>query len=194
MIARLFALSLLLSLGVAQAATPLPGDSVLQPTQVFTDQSGRDFHLADRAGQVQIVSMFYASCTYTCPLTIDAGRGIDKALTPRQRARLGVLMVSFDTRRDTPAALAALAGKRKLDVPRWTLARSSEDGVRTFAALLGVRYRRLANGDFDHSSQWILLDAQGRILARSEVEGARHDPQFLAAVRKALAADPAGTH
>ncbi|MBS0456201.1 MAG: SCO family protein [Proteobacteria bacterium] len=194
MIARWLAFALSALLGAAPAATPLPGDSVLQPTQVFTDQSGHDFHLADRAGQVQMVSMFYASCTYTCPLTIDAGRGIDQALTPAERTRLRVLMVSFDVRRDTPAALAALAGKRKLDPSRWTLARGSDDGVRTFAALLGIRYRRLANGDFDHSSQWILLDAQGRILARSEVEGAKRDRQFLAAVRKALATPAAATH
>lgn len=173
--------------GIASAATQLPSDSVLQPTQAYTDQAGRAFHLADRRGQVQLVSMFYTSCTYTCPLTIDAGLGIDKALTADERARLRVLLVSFDSRRDTPPVLAALATKRRLDAARWTLANGGEDGVRMFAAVLGVRYRRLANGDFSHTSEWILLDPDGRILARTDALGPKPDPDFLAAVRKALA-------
>ena len=185
--ARWLPLLLALLTAVAAPAAPLPSDSVLQPMPAYTDQSGHDFHLAERRGQVQIVSMFYTSCTYTCPLTIDAGLGIDKSLTADERARLHVLMVSFDTDRDTPPVLAALAAKRRLDTSRWTLARGNADSVRLLAAVLGVRYRKLANGDFSHTSEWILLDPEGRILARTDVLGAKPDPQFLAAVRKAVA-------
>ena len=177
----------LFTLAAAAAfAAPLPGDSVLQSPGAFTDQAGKSFQLADRRGHVQLVSMFYASCTYTCPLTIDAGIGIERALTPAQHDALRLLMVSFDTQRDTPAALSALATKRKLDTARWTLARADEASVRKFAAVLGVRYRRLANGDFSHTSEWILLDADGRILARTDQLGTVPDPKFLAAVRAAL--------
>jgi protein SCO1/2 len=49
-----------------------------------------------------------------------------------------------------------------------------------------VRYKQLPNGDFNHSSVLILLDADGRILARTEKIGSVPDPAFLAAVRKAL--------
>ncbi len=171
---------------IAAFAAPLPGDSVLQSQGAFTEQSGKNFQLADRRGHVQLVSMFYASCTFTCPLTIDAGKAIEHALAPAQRDGLRLLMVSFDTRRDTTAALAALAAKRKLDTALWTLARADEASVRKFAAVLGVRYRRLANGDFSHTSEWILLDADGRILARTDQLGTVPDPQFLAAVRTAL--------
>jgi protein SCO1/2 len=181
------AVALLLALSAAVAvATPLVTDSVLQSPGTFTDQAGKNFQLADRAGRPQLVSMFYASCTYTCPLTIDAGLGIEHALSPAQRDALRLLMVSFDTHRDTPAALAALAKKRKLDAARWTLARADETSVRRFAAVLGVRYRKLANGDFSHTSEWILLDADGRILARTDQLGTMPDPKFLAAVQAAL--------
>jgi protein SCO1/2 len=185
--------ALLVLVATAAYAAPLPGDSVLQSPGTFTDQSGNGFQLADRRGHVQLISMFYASCTYTCPLTIDAGKGIEHALTPAQRDAVRLLMVSFDTQRDTPAALGALAKKRKLDSARWTLARADEASARKFAAVLGVRYRRLANGDFSHTSEWILLDADGRILGRTDQLGTVPDPKFLAAVRAALD-QPPNTH
>ena len=171
---------------LAIAAAPPPQESVLQLTNTFTDQAGKNFHLPDRRGHVQIVSMFYTSCTVTCPLMIDSGLGIEHALKPAQRNALRILLVSFDPQRDTPAVLAALAVKRHLDAQRWTLARTDDAGVRTFAALLGVRYRRIAGGDFNHTSGLILLDAEGRILAKTDQLGAVPDPKFLSAVRAAL--------
>jgi protein SCO1/2 len=56
------------------------------------------------------------------------------------------------------------------------------------ASLLGVRYRALADGDFNHTSVLVLLDADGRIVARTERIGGVPDPQFVAAVRGALQA------
>ncbi len=179
---------LLLSLSMlARAAAPLPPDSILQLPNTFTDQSGRNFQLPARRGQPQLVAMFYASCDFVCPLIVDTGLGIDRALAPEQRSRLRVLLVSLDSDRDNPAALQALMKKRRLDPSRWTLARSDADGVAKFAALLNVRYRKLAGGGFNHSSALTLLDAEGRVLARSEKLGAQPDPAFLAAVKKALA-------
>jgi protein SCO1/2 len=52
-----------------------------------------------------------------------------------------------------------------------------------------VRYRQLAGGGFNHGSALILLDAEGRILSRTEKMGTRPDPDFVAAVRRAVRAD-----
>jgi protein SCO1/2 len=176
---------LLASVAVA-ATAPLPGDSVLRVPATFTDQDGKAFTLAQRRGGVQLVTMFYSSCPYACPLIIDTGKGIDHALGAAERAKLRVLLLSLDPARDTPAKLSALATKRKIDRARWTLATTDAGGVRQTAAALGIRYRQLANGEFNHSSVMILLDADGRILARTETIGPQPDPEFLAAVRKAL--------
>lgn len=170
----------------AFAANQVPKDSIYQLNDSFTDQNGQDFKLAARSGQVQLVAMFYSSCQYACPLIIDSAKGVEQALTPAQRGKLELLLISFDPVRDTPETLAALALKRKLDLSHWTLARASAAGVRKVAALLGVRYRELANGEFNHSSQLILLDAQGRLLARTEKMGGMPDPEFLKAVEQAL--------
>jgi protein SCO1 len=50
---------------------------------------------------------------------------------------------------------------------RRTFASASESDARKIAALLGVRYRRLADGSFDHSSLITLLDSEGRVIART---------------------------
>jgi len=137
-----------------------------------------------------VVSMFYTSCQYICPLIVDSGKGIEKSLTPAERARVRLLLISMDPKRDTPAALLAVVKKRNLDSTRWTLASPAPDNVRAIAGVLGVRYRALADGEFNHTTALILLDANGRILARTEQVGSRPDPEFLAAVRRAAAAKP----
>jgi protein SCO1/2 len=138
-------------------------------------------------GKPRIVAMFYSNCPFMCPLIIETGKGIERALTPAERARLGVVMVSLDPKRDTPAALSALVAKRKVDGRRWLLLQPRPQDLRAVAGLLKVRYRALADGEFNHTSAWVLLDAEGRELARTEVMGPQPAPEFLAAVRKALA-------
>ncbi len=163
----------------------LPADSIMQITDKFVSQEGKEFTLNSRRGHPQVVALFYSSCKYVCPLIIDSAKAIEKALTPAELAQLRVLFVSMDPKRDTPKALTALATSRKLDTTRWTLARTDESGVRTVAALLKVRYRALENGEFNHSSALTLLDRDGRILARTENMGNVPDPVFLAAVKAA---------
>ena len=182
--------SLLLGLLLAlpAAATELPGDSVYRLADGYTDQAGRDFSLVEGRGNVRLVAMFYTSCRYVCPLIIDSAKGVEHALTPAERARLGVLLVSLDPARDDVAALRSVFDKRRLDPARWTLARTEAAGVRKLAAVLGVRYRALADGEFNHTSALVLLDRDGRVLARTEKLGGVPDPAFLAAVKAALAA------
>ena len=173
--------------GLRAQQAPLPPDSVLQLDAGFSDQSGREFRLAETRGRVQLVAMFYTSCKYVCPLIIDSAKGVEHALDESERARLAVLLVSLDPARDDTAALRSVADKRRLDPARWTLARTDEGNVRKLAALLGVRYRALVDGEFNHTSALVLLDAEGRKLASSARLGPVPDPEFLVAVRAALA-------
>ena len=174
----------------ALAATrpaPLPRDSVYQLPVQLTDQDGRRFAWASRRGKVQLVAMFYTSCQYICPLIVDSGKAVERELAPAERERLGILLVSMDPKRDTPAALMSIVDKRKLDRARWILASPAPADVREIAGVLGIRYRALADGEFNHTSALVLLDADGRILARTEQMGSRPDPEFIAAVRSAMA-------
>ncbi len=167
------------------ADKPLPRDSVYQLPIALVDQDAKRSEWKSRRGKPQVVSMFYTSCRYVCPLIVDSGKAIEKSLTPAQHARLGILLVSMDPARDTPAALKSVADKRKLDLSLWTLASPKPGDVRGIAGLLGIRYRALADGEFNHTSALVLLDADGRVLARTEQVGSKPDPAFVAAVRRA---------
>lgn len=171
----------------ATKPAPLPRDSVYQLPVQLTDQDGKRFEWASRRGKVQLVSMFYTSCQYICPLIVDSGKAVERELAPAARERLGILLVSMDPKRDTPAALMSIVDKRKLDRARWTLASPAPADVRQIAGVLGIRYRALADGEFNHTSALVLLDGEGRILARTEQMGSKPDPEFVAAVRLATA-------
>jgi len=165
----------------------LPGDSVYRLPVALTDQDGRNFHLADRRGSLQLVSMFYTSCPYVCPLIIDTLKKTQHALTADEAARLQVLLVSFDPERDTATRLKEVFGQRKIDGASWTLARTDTQSVRKLAAVLGVQYRKLANREINHSTAIVLLNTDGRIIARTDKLG-DVDADFVAALRKAIAA------
>ena len=186
---RAFATALmLLALLPAFAANPLPRDSVYQLDAALTDQAGRRLTLASKRGTAQVVVMFYTSCSYICPTIIDTVLDLDRKLTPAERAHLGVLLISLDPQRDDPAALKATADKRGLDPKRWTLAQPQAADVRAIAGVLGVRYRVLADGEFNHTGALVLLDADGRVVARSSKTSGLVEPQFLARVRGVLSA------
>ena len=179
---------LLLALPLALAAQPrpLPPESVYHHPARMTNQDGRSQALADGRGKPQLVSMFYTSCHYICPLIIDGALAVERQLTPAQRGRLGVTLISIDPDRDTPAALKRVSDQRKLDTQRWRLLRPAKSDLRAVAGLLDVRYRPLDDGEFNHTSVLVLLDAEGRVLASTERIGSRPDPAFVAKVQQAL--------
>ena len=180
---------ILLSIATGSAAgmpPALPADSVYQLELALTDQHGKRWDWRSKRGTPQLVAMFYTSCAYICPLIVDSGKAVEHRLTAAERERLGILLISMDPARDTPAALNSVAVKRKLAPSRWSLASPMPDQVRSVAAVLGVRYRVQPDGEFNHTSALVLLDAEGRIQARSEQMGSKIDPEFLKQVRNNL--------
>ena len=185
-----------LCLPVTAAEPALPGDSVYQIQATVADQSGATRPWQALRGRPVVVSMFYANCHLMCPLIIASGKALQNRLTPEEYAGLDFAMISIDPARDTPAALKEVADTHRLDLERWHLLRPSDADVRTLAAALGIRYRAQPDGTFNHTSALILLDRDGRILARSEVTGLQPDASFVTAVREHLASsrDAAASH
>ena len=161
--------------------------SIYQLPVALTDQHNQAVKLDRWAGHPVVITLIYTGCTAACPLTIAALQGIDAALTPATRAETRYLLVSMDPEHDTPEALAALAVEHHLD-DRWSLVRADEAGVRQIAAVLGVRYRKLDDGSFNHSTVLTLLDGQGAVQARIDGLGEPHDA--LVARANALVSPP----
>jgi protein SCO1/2 len=165
-------------------APALPGDSVYRLPATLTDQDGRALALSSWRGGPVLVSMFYSSCEMVCPMIFETLRQTVQALPPAGRRAVKVLLVSFDPERDTVPVLKKTAQAHGCD-ERWTLARADAGTVRAIAAALGIQYRRLDSGEFNHSTTLELLDRDGRIVARSGKLGAA-DPLLVKAIRQAM--------
>jgi len=174
-------------LAATRADTPLPSDSIYQLKLQMTDQTGRSFSLDEHRGRPMLISMFYTSCQFVCPMLIEALQATQAKLSAVERGQLSVMMVTFDPERDTIMALKRTSEQRQLDPEHWTLARTDAKNVRKLAALLGIQYRAIGNGDFNHATALILIDAEGRIAGRTAQLG-NADPAFVKLVRTAAVA------
>ena len=185
--AALLSLASLAALPLAHAApAAAPGDSVYRLEAHLVDQDGRAFEWSSLQGGPLLASMFYTSCTMVCPMIFETLHATLKALPAAERSAVRVLMISFDPARDSVAVLKKTAQVRDCDA-QWVLARGDETTVRKVAGVLGVQYRRLSDGEYNHSTTITLLDRQGRVAAKSGKLGPA-DPVLVSAVHKALAA------
>jgi protein SCO1/2 len=153
------------------AAPDFSPDSLYQLEAHFTDDTGRTFTLGELRGQPVVLNMFFSACGYACPLLVTDLQAIRGQLPAAIRARAIFVLVSFDTDRDTPAALATYRAQRSLD-PSWKLLHGDADAVRELAALLGLKYKQETDGSFSHSNLLTVLNAEGVIVhQRSGLEG-----------------------
>ena len=169
---------------VAPAAS-LPGQSLYHLQVTLTDQHGKAVPWASLRGRPQLVSMFYGNCHLMWPLIIESAKAVHKQLPADQRTRLDVDMLTLDPVRDTPAALAEIAQRHRAP-DDWRFLQPAEGDVRALANLLDVRYRFRDDGSINHTSVLVLLDAEGRVRARSEVQGVAADPELVAAIGAVL--------
>ena len=145
----------------------------------WTSDVGRQIKLSALRGRPQIVAMFFTHCEYACPILVGELKTIEGKLPPEVLGKVDFLLVSIDSKRDTPAELAAFREKRQLARERWTLLRGGADDVRELAALLGVNYAEDARGQFAHTNLITLLNAEGEIAFQHA--GLKQDPALLVA-------------
>lgn len=146
------------------ASTQLSGQSLYQLDSTWTNDFGATIKLASLRGRPQVVAMFFANCTYACPLLVYQMQQIEASLPEPLRKEVGFVLVSFDTERDTPAALHQYRVQHGLAGDRWTLLRGNPDDVLELANLLNVKFKKDAQGQFLHSNVLSLLNADGELV------------------------------
>jgi protein SCO1/2 len=145
---------------------PTPGQlsdkSLYQLDASWTNDRGERAQLASLKGHPQIVTMFFAHCQYACPLLVYKMKQIEAALTEDLRTNISFTLVSFDSERDTPEVLRGYRAQNGLG-SRWTLLHGTPDNVLELAALLGVKFKQDAQGQFLHSNVITLMSPEGEI-------------------------------
>lgn len=159
---------------------PPPGSYALPPIKAAPDATLLD-HTGQRlrlgglwGGRISLVSFVYLTCGDQdgCPLAMSVLYDIEHASrqAPLLRRKAQLVTVSFDPKRDPPAALAALAEPKQADVaadrtmPWRFLTGTSEADMAPMLAAFGQRVDRSGDAErINHLLRMYLVDAMGRI-------------------------------
>lgn len=166
-----------------EASAAIPDTSVYQIDCNWEDSTDTPRRLADFRGHTTLLAMVFTNCAYACPQLVADLQSIETAMSANELASTRFVLVSMDPARDTPEALAEFAAKHGLAAPRWTLLRGEPANVRSLAAVLGVKFKELPNGDFSHSNLITVLDHEGSVEHRQEGLDAPIEPT-LSAIRR----------
>lgn len=150
-----------------KAQPTLPGTSIFHLESEWKNQKGVSAKLTSLRGSPRLLVMLYTRCDTACPLIVEDLKEIAKEVDTKQKNKVNVSIFSLDSFRETPESLRTFSEKRKLP-SHWGLFTSNADAVAELAAALGVRYKRLPNGDFIHSNIIYFLNGNGEITAQKE--------------------------
>jgi protein SCO1/2 len=129
----------------------------------WNDQNARPMQLASLRGKPVILSMIFTRCGWACPTIVRDMKKIAGRLQEDVQNDFRYVLVSMDPERDTPDVLSGFAREHQLESGRWTLLRGTTDDVRMLAALLGIRYRKEASGQFSHTNLITILNSEGEV-------------------------------
>ncbi|THD11440.1 SCO family protein [Metallibacterium scheffleri] len=166
----------------ASAPASLPATSVYRiPPLTLVNQDGRTFTFASLAGKPRLLGMFYASCQMACPVEIETLKQVEDQVVNAGGQPIPVLLVTFDPAHDDLAALKKTAAEHHVSAPEFQLSRALSGDIGMLGGVLGVSWRPLPGGGFQHNVVVALLDRAGRIIATDPANG-RADPAFVAAI------------
>ena len=132
----------------------------------LVDQNGTRLALRDLQGRVMVAAMTYTTCTSVCPRITEDMKAIEAQLSADAGRDVRFVLFSLDPGRDSPMALTRFAGEHRLNLERWRLLATSEDGVRNLAAVLGVKYAPMPDGEISHSAMIFVIDKTGVVRHR----------------------------
>ncbi|MBI3541947.1 MAG: SCO family protein [Deltaproteobacteria bacterium] len=168
------------------SASSLESRSIYRSKSLWETHAGEKTTLVRLRGAPVVATMVYTSCQMSCPLMMNDLKAIEKALPAAVRSQVRFAVFALDSANDVPAKLRDFAEKHGVDLTRWTFFHGSPASVREVAALLGVRFKELEGGGFDHSNVITILDSEGVIVHQKL--GLRQNPDDTLKTLERLAA------
>lgn len=142
---------------------PLASGVALQPRTALPDfqlrdHRGKAFTRASLAGRWHLVFPGFTHCPDICPATLATLNQVHQKLG-QQAARLGVVLLTVDPARDTPAVLSRYLAYFS---PEFIGITGDGTQLETLYAGLGIQHIRIpgADGEYsvDHSAALLLID------------------------------------
>lgn len=142
--------------------------SIYQLPSVWNTQDGKQIEFKDLKGETLAVVMIYTACRTACPRLVADMRSIETAVSTEKKGGVKYVLVSIDPVADSPERLKAFAKENGMDGPEWLFLQGTEDGVRDFANILAVKYKKISPIDFSHSNIISVFDRQGVMTYQKE--------------------------
>ncbi|MCS7059441.1 MAG: SCO family protein [Meiothermus sp.] len=147
------------------------GTRLLNPRPVdaldfsLTAHDGRRRSLRDFEGKVVLIFFGFVNCPDVCPTTLLELSKVYKALTPAERERVQVLLISVDPERDT---LERLASYVTFFDPSFIGLTGSPEEIAAVAKKYGVFYQKSnikspTEYNVDHTATVFALDPRGNL-------------------------------
>ncbi|TJY32523.1 SCO family protein [Pontimicrobium aquaticum] len=148
------------------------GEAKKVPEFSFTDQNGNIITNKDYEGKVYLVEFFFTTCPTICPR-------MNRNLVQIQNnfvgyEDFGVASFTINPQNDTPEVLKAYAEKYGITNPNWHLMTGSQQDIYALANKgfnLYTAEDGEAEGGFEHSGNFALIDKNGFIRSRRDAYG-----------------------
>lgn len=142
------------------------------PAFSFTNQNGKVITNSDYLNKVYVVEFFFTTCPSICPIM---NRNMVKIQNEFfGNPKFGIASFTIDPAYDTPAVLKEYADSYGITNPNWHLLTGDKDQIYELANTgfnLYVGEIPEADGGFEHSGFFALIDQTGAIRSRKDENG-----------------------
>jgi protein SCO1/2 len=166
---------------------PLPRAPIVAGGDFTLQSAAGPVSLHDYRGKLVLIYFGYTYCPDVCPTSLAATAEGLKQLTPEELARVAMIFVSVDPKRDTPARLKEYA---EFFHPAIVGVTGSAETIAEIAKRYGVFYAEqkidTAGGGYvvDHSSDTFIVAPDGKVAGK--IAHATPPDQVVVAIRKYL--------
>ena len=166
---------------------PLPRAAIAAGGDFTLQSAAGPVSLNDYRGKLVLVYFGYTFCPDICPTSLAATAEGLKQLTPEELAKVGMIFVSVDPKRDTPERLKEYA---EFFHPAIVGVTGTAEQIAGIAKRYGVFYAEqkvdTAGGGYvvDHSSDTFIVAADGQLVGK--IAHATPPDQVVVAIRKYL--------
>ncbi len=150
------------------SVSELPDLSIFHLPAKWTTQNKEVIELQDLRGRVLVMVMIYTSCQVACPRLVADMRSIESEIAKNLKENVKYILVSIDPTTDTPERLKSFALENQMNDEQWLFLQGDEDSVLEFAAVLGVRYKKVSPVDFSHSNIISVFDRNGVLVYQQQ--------------------------
>ena len=147
------------------------------PSFKFENQYGAFITNKDYENKVYVVEFFFTSCPTICPIMNENMVKIQNEFYVNPS--FGIVSISIDPERDSPSVLKAYADQKGATLKNWNFLTGEKDEIYSFSNdgfKLYAGENKDAEGGFEHSGLFALIDKDGFIRSRTVMNGENENP------------------